>query len=235
MEYADLRAIGLRHPVAIVPNGIDVPKPFNGSHVSEPPASRGDARPYRLLYLGRLHPIKGIELLLEAWNGLQVRHPRWELVVAGGGASAYVASLRKLAKSLRLERLHFFGPVFGERKSQLYHASDIFVLPTKSENFGMAVAEALGHGLPVITTRRAPWTGLVDHRCGWWVERTHEDLSAAMEDGMQLADAVRMEMGHRGRQWMLEEFDWDVIGSRMEAVYRWLRFGGEPPPWVKID
>jgi glycosyltransferase involved in cell wall biosynthesis len=229
MEYEDIRVLRQRHPVAIIPNGVDVP-----AFVDEAVEKSGN--PFaRMLYLGRLHPIKGIELLFDAWRELQSQHPHWELVVAGKGEAAYVKSLRDLAKSLKLERVSFPGPIFGVDKAKMYRLSDVFVLPTKTENFGMAVAEALAHALPVITTRRAPWPGLIDHRCGWWVERSHQEMVDALDRAMGIDQQERNEMGRRGRQWMLEEFDWRSIAKRMKAVYSWLRHGGETPPWVVLD
>lgn len=229
MEFEDIRRLSLRQPVAIIPNGIDVPR-----HLELRPES--DRRPRtQLLYLGRLHPIKGIELLLEAWRELQGEHATWELVVAGGGEQGYERRLRELASSLGLERVDFPGPAFGEHKDRLYRSSDLFVLPTKSENFGMAVAEALAQGLPVITTRRAPWSGLLDHRCGWWVERSRRDLVDALDQAMRLPSGELGEMGIRGRRWMIEEFDWNAVARHMKAVYRWLCSGGEIPSCVVVS
>ena len=97
MEYADIRQFGLRHPVAVIPNGIDIPE-LPAESATHPGASG----PRRLLFLGRLHPIKGIELLLEAWQALQESHPDWELIIAGKGDEAYVASLQALSARLKL-------------------------------------------------------------------------------------------------------------------------------------
>lgn len=229
MEYEDIRRIRIRQPVAIIPNGIDVPEPI------EAPTEKSEETCSRMLFLGRLHPIKGIEMLLDAWRELQDRHPRWELVVAGGGEVSYVQGLHAMAGRLGLARVAFPGPVFGPDKERLYRASDLFVLPTKTENFGMAVAEALAQGLPVVTTRRAPWPGLVDHRCGWWIERTLRDLVEALDRAMSLEAGELELMGLRGRQWMIAEYDWRSIARNMNAVYQWLCRGGETPSCVMID
>ncbi len=229
MEYEDFRRIGLRTPVAIIPNGIDVPA------LADRAKAANRNRMSRLLFLGRLHPIKGIELLLEAWRDLQSRHREWELIVAGTGELAYVKSLHELAQSLRLERLNFAGPVFGTEKEQLYRSSDLFVLPTRTENFGMAVAEALAQALPVVTTRGAPWAGLVINECGWWIERSLPELVAALNLAMGLERPILESMGRRGRRWMVTEFDWTSIARQTKGVYQWMRAGGETPPWVMLD
>lgn len=230
MEYADIRQYGLRHPVAVIPNGIDIPVSSGMPVESESPD-----RPRRLLFLGRLHPIKGIELLLEAWAALQRKHPQWELVIAGKGEPSYVQSLHALAKRLKLDRATFPGPVYGKEKSRVYFSSDVFVLPTKTENFGMAIAEAQAHAVPVVTTRGAPWPQLIDHASGWWVEQTVDEISAAMDAAMQMDQVSLKAMGQRGRQWMQNDYDWASIARHMAAVYAWLRTGGEPPVWVHMD
>lgn len=229
MECEDIREMRITQPVAIIPNGIDVPARFDHEH-------RGAARPcMRLLFLGRLHPIKGIEMLLEAWRALQDRHTEWELVVAGGGEPSYTRDLQEMARRLGLLRTRFIGPVFGKEKERLYGQSELFVLPTQTENFGMAIAEALARNLPVITTRRAPWPGLVDKRCGWWIERSQRELVEALDGAMSLQREAREAMGARGRQWMMAEFDWRSVARNMHATYRWLLHGGETPPCVKVN
>ena len=229
MEYEDIRRIRIPQPVAIIPNGIDVPE------IVEERAEESQRTFARMLFLGRLHPIKGVEMLLEAWRELQDRHPHWELVVAGGGEHAYVQGLQAMTVRLGLRRVSFPGPVFGPDKARLYRASDLFVLPTKTENFGMAVAEALAQGLPVVTTRRAPWPGLVDNRCGWWIERSLRDLVEALDKAMSLEAGELKQMGLRGRQWMIAEYDWRSIARNMKAVYQWLCRGGEAPSCVMVE
>lgn len=230
MEYADIRELGLRHPVAVIPNGIDIPlMALNQSRYE-----RG-SRIRRVLFLGRLHPIKGIELLLEAWATLQHQHPDWELVVAGKGEGAYVQSLRDMATRLKLQRIDFPGPVYGQEKSRLYFSSDLFVLPTKTENFGMAIAEAQAHAIPVVTTRGAPWSGLVAHGSGWWVERTQDDIGAALDSALRMDARTLQEMGLRGREWMKDDYDWATIVRKMIATYTWLRIGGARPSCIHFD
>lgn len=229
MEYEDIRQIHVRQPVAIIPNGIDVPE-FNGNERVAP----GGAG-VRMLFLGRLHPIKGIEMLLKAWQELQDRYPQGELVIAGGGEKSYVQSLHEQAGKLGLARVSFPGPVFGAEKERQYRTSNLFVLPTKTENFGMAVAEALARGLPVVTTRRAPWPGIEERGCGWWIERTEPELVKALDHALQLGPIELDRMGRRGRQWMIEEFDWRAIARQMKAAYHWARQGGDPPTCVMVD
>ena len=227
MELSDIRAAGLRQPVILLPNGIDVP-PLD-SHDALPSGKR------RLLFLGRIHPIKGIELLLEAWQALQVRHADWELVIAGKGDPDYVRGLQEMASGLRLSRVHFQGAIYGDEKHNLFRSAELFVLPTHTENFGMAVAEALARGIPVITTRGTPWAGLESTRSGWWIERHLDTMAASLDAAMQASQSRLAEMGASGRQWMVRDFGWPSIAEAMTQGYRWLLSGGLKPECVHLD
>ena len=99
----------------------------------------------------------------------------------------------------------------------------------------MAIAEAQAHGLPVITTKGAPWSGLAVHQSGWWVERTHTDILQALGEAMKLDPATLASMGRRGRQWMVSDFDWASVAGQMAAAYRWLLDGGAPPDCVRVE
>src|SRR5205823_13157989 len=121
-EYKDIRRLGFKQPVCILPNGVDVP-PFD----KKPEVGRR-----RLLFLGRIHQVKGLDLLLRAWKSVEQGFPNWELHVAGPGKDSYLATMRVLAAQLRLEHVVFLGPLFGEEKLRAYRAASLFVLPTHS-------------------------------------------------------------------------------------------------------
>ena len=171
-----------------------------------------------MLFLGRLHPIKGIECLLRACGNLAASvDPRWRLSIAGGGDPAYVAQIRQQISSLGLqERVSMIGPVTGEGKQKLFEDSDLVIVPSHSESFGLVVAEALAHGVPVIASKGTPWSGLERKECGLWVDNDPEALANAIRkiSAMPLRD-----MGLRGRDWMQKEFNWDSIAKRMLDLY----------------
>lgn len=227
MEVQDIRSMGLRHPVILLPNGIDVPERDS--------VVRNEDAPRRLLFLGRIHPIKGLELLLEAWSTLESAHPMWELMIAGKGDPGYVGALRARASSLRLARCHFHGPIYAEAKDAMFHSSELFVLPTHTENFGMAIAEALARAVPVLTTKGAPWAGLESTRSGWWIDRTLDSLVESLGAAMHKSPQELSGMGHNGYKWMKRDFEWPVIASSMAEVYSWLRDGGPVPACVQLD
>ncbi|MDE0220312.1 MAG: glycosyltransferase [Spirochaetaceae bacterium] len=212
-EYRDIRSIGLGNPVAIIPNGIDVPR-------LPPTAATQETR--TLLFLSRIHPHKGLDRLLTCWQRLQDRHPHWQLVVAGKGDSGYEKKIKAMANGLRLRRVRFVGPVYGSAKSRLYTQSQLFALPTDSENFGMVVAEALAHSCPCVVTTGAPWEGLETEGCGWWVERDVCALADALHTAMSRSEDTLRRMGRIGRDWMIREYGWDAIGRQLDTAYRWL-------------
>jgi len=226
-EYYDIRALGFQSPIMIVPNGIDIPEIPKIDTANEI-----DSR--TLLFLSRIHSTKGIDRLLQAWTSLHKRHPQWRLVVAGFGAANHVKDVTALASSLRLERVLFPGPLYGEAKKQAYFGADLFVLPTHSENFGMVVAEALAHSTPAVVSRGAPWSGLETEGCGWWIEHDVPTLIAALDCAMSMPASQLAEMGRKGRAWMERDFGWESIARRMEAGYRWIIEGGAPPAWVRV-
>ncbi|MGH8433922.1 MAG: glycosyltransferase [Pseudomonas sp.] len=229
VEYQEIRTQGFTAPVAVVPNGIDLPDLL-------PQQGHMDGSGMRtLLFLSRIHPTKGLDRLLQAWAQLQDRYPGWRLVIAGRGEAAHVQEVKALANKLGVQRVEFPGPLYGEAKAQAYWSADLFVLPTHSENFGMVVAEALAHGCPVVVSKGAPWPGLQTDASGWWVANDIETLAATLDTAMQLPADELVAMGLRGRAWMARDYGWTAIGQKMDAAYRWLLSGGECPAWVKVD
>src|SRR5262249_15143302 len=126
----------------------------------------------------------------------------------------------------------FVGKVAEDQKWALYEKADLFVMPSKSENFGIAIAEAMACGVPVITTRGTPWEELVTHRCGWWIEPNPVALADALRHALSLSDAERHEMGRRGRQLIESKYTWPRVAGEMKSVYEWVLGLGPKPNCV---
>lgn len=224
-ELEGIRKVGLVQPVAIVPNGVDI----------EPCAERDVTKVEKtILFLSRIHPIKGLLDLVEAWG--QVRVPGWRIVIAGGDEDGYRAKVETLIAERGLQAdFEFLGFVSGQRKQECFDSADIFVLPTYSENFGIAVAEALANELPVITTTGAPWQDLVTHQCGWWVSPGIRGVASALSEAINMSpDDLRM-MGQRGRKLVVEKYSWDTIGISALAVSSWLLDRSIPKPIEVVE
>lgn len=231
VERQEIRAQGFTAPVVVLSNGIDLP-------IMPPAKSIASEDQRTLLYLSRIHPIKGLDRLLQAWKLLQTSHPRWRLQIVGTGEPAHVLAVQRIADKLGVQRVLFSGPLYAAAKSQAYFASDLFVLPTHSENFGMVVAEALAHGCPAIVSRGAPWSAMEKMQCGWWIENDVQTLISTLDIAMRLSRQQLTEMGLRGRAWMERDFGWTAIGKQMSEAYRWILAGKIPttrPSYVFVD
>ena len=172
-----------------------------------------------VLFLSRIHEKKGIPVLLEAWD--QLRPQGWNLEIYGSGDPAYISGLKKQIQKMSLSQtVQILGHVSGQDKWDVYDRSSIFVLPSHSENFGLVVAEAFVSGLPVITTTGTPWSELDEVGCGWCIELGSENLSRALSQAIAMSAEELDAMGDRGRNYMTQNFSWDVIASGLVADYR---------------
>lgn len=224
-EYQDIRRLGFSQPIFILPNGIDLPPLFK---------PRGSG-PRQLLFLGRIHPTKGVTTLLQAWKAIQHRFRDWELRIVGPNDNGHLADVRSLVRKLKIERIVISGPLYGADKVNAYRAADLFVLPTRSENFAMTVAEALAAGTPVVVTVAAPWSRLPLKRAGWSIELGVDPLVGCLEEALSLSSNHLAQMGLLGRRWMAEEFAWTKIGQQCAVTYQWLLEGGKAPAWVRMN
>ena len=225
-EYQEIRQAGVTAPVAIVPNGVEVYTKRENSR---------KANKKRVVSVGRIHPKKGLDRLVDAWRMVHSRFPGWELVIAGPDENGFKDALEAQARRVGAERVVFRGPVFGDEKVNLVATAELFVLPTRSDNFALTVAESLAMGTPVISTTAAPWEGLETHGCGWWVEQDVGSIASAMVKAMSLSTAERKEMGERGRAWMDSSYSWRSIADKYDKLYRWLKGLGKMPDFVVID
>ncbi len=226
LEAREFRAAGLEVPIAVVPNGVDLPA------LGE--LDPGETRPRRVLFLSRIHPKKGLSDLIEAWG--TARPAGWELLIAGPDEGGHRGEIEARARALGPDAsVRFHGPVPDAGKWDLYRTADVFVLPSRSENFGMVVAEALACGVPAIATRAAPWEALDERSCGWWTDAGVEPLARALTEATGLGDDERRAMGARGRRLVEERFGWPAVARRMLAVYRWLGGETDAPDWVRRD
>jgi glycosyltransferase involved in cell wall biosynthesis len=217
-EVEDIRKLGYRQPIAMIPNGIDIPSYFYKKISKEK----------TLLYLGRIHPKKGIDNLLRAWSTVGRERPDWHLRIVGGDGNApnsgsgYSQFLKQLVEKEAIPRVVFDGPLHGDAKQRAYNESNLYILPTHSENFGVSVAEALAAGTPAIVTEGAPWGDLDGKNAGRWITNSTESIAKTLLEIMALPHETLVEMGLAGRRWMETEFAWGGIAEKMSHFYSWL-------------
>jgi glycosyltransferase involved in cell wall biosynthesis len=193
---------------ATIPNGVELPDEVRRT---------GSPASLRLTYLGRLHPIKGIESLLDACKLIQSDSEPWQLRIAGSGAADYLNALRSKVHQLQLQdRVEFVGEVSGDVKEELFANSDVLIAPSFVENFGMVIAEALAREVPVIAGKGTPWQDVQKYGCGLWVGNDPESLANGIR---KIRKMPLREMGQRGRCWMRREFSWESVSRKMLEVY----------------
>lgn len=225
-EYNDIRSNGFANPIAIIPNGIDLPQIKFKKSIKKRKS---------LLFLGRLHPTKCVDRLLHVWKSLQNVHTDWDLVIVGKGDKNYEKELINLKGTLNLKRVKFAGALYGKDKSDAFFSADLFILPSHSENFGIAVAEALAHGCPAVVSTGAPWSSLEKKESGWSSDNDIESLTKTLNLSMNQSQDTLIKMGLNGRNWMEDEYNWELVGLKMSKSYHWLIEGGKRPDWIKLS
>ncbi len=235
-EVQSIRRLNFCQPVALIPNGVKLPELNNlpAREVLSKQFPRLVDKKW-LLFLSRIHPKKGINNLILVWKKLATQFPDWHLVIAGPDLIGYQSKLEKLIADLELQpQVTFTGMLSGSQKAAAMGHADLFVLPTHSENFGIAIAESLAYQVPVITTQGTPWQDLASYQCGWWIENCEQALLDALVDGMEMSDSRRLAMGCHGRNLVETKYSWNVIAQSMARVYSWILYGGTTPNCIQL-
>jgi len=213
LEAEEVRRLGFRQPIEVIPNGITLP-------ASLPERQVRSGR--RALFLSRIHPKKGLVNLVRAWKQANVSR-EWKLMIAGPDESGHQAEVEAEVRSLGLtDQVEFPGAISDDQKWQYYVDSDLFILPSFSENFGIVIAEAMAAGLPVITTTGTPWSVLKEQALGWWVEPTADALAFALSDACSAPPEALAERGHRAKDYAISHFSWADVAVRLQGFYEQL-------------
>jgi glycosyltransferase involved in cell wall biosynthesis len=227
-EAENIRKLGLNNPIAIIPNGIDLSE-------FQLPKKEEQLKKKNVLFFSRIHPKKGIELLVEAWQMLDKSlRQDWTVEITGNGSKNYIRNLQKLIVQSGLsDEIKITGPRYGVSKYNAFSQADLFVLPTYSENFGVVVIEALASGLPVITTKGTPWQELPARGAGWWIDAGVEPLKEALSEALSVSTEERKRMGQNGRKLTEENYSIGSVTIKMIQLYNWILNGGQSPEFVK--
>jgi glycosyltransferase involved in cell wall biosynthesis len=221
-------------PIVVAPNGVDLPdlsrSPGRGMLEEKFPQLKHRRW---VVFMSRLHPKKGIDVLLRAWarqkvgraagrvqQGAGEARDRPILILAGGDLIGYRQDVERMVKEMNLETaVVITGEVKGEMKECLLGNADIFVLPSYSENFGIVVAEAMAWGLPVITSKGTPWKEVADLGAGWWVAAEERELTDALENALAKAGEELRKMGRAGRGLVETCYSWDSAAATLCSAY----------------
>ncbi len=231
-EVGDYRRIGLKNPIAVVPNGVEIPSSVNRDLFLD--AYPGLAAKRIVLFLGRLHHKKGLDNLINAWLPTVKKHDGAHLVIAGPDFENTRAKLETLIEKADIrEHVTFTGMLAGAHKWSALAAAQAFILPSYSEGFSMAVLEALGMRVPVIVTKNCNIPQVAQQGCGWVIEPNQGSIEHALNEFFRLPHAEASAMGARGKRMIDRHYQWAVIGAQMAEVYTWM-LGGNKPSSVEL-
>lgn len=217
LEEREIRALGVTGRIAVIPNGIDTAGEFSEGSIrfardTAPSGTR------TVLFLSRLHLKKGIDILQDAWEQLPAHLPTG-LVIAGGGDRDLVERVSRWTRRQLGPPARYVGAVQGQERMRLLASSWVLVLPSLSENYGMAVAEALACGTPAITTPNTPWAGLNSRGCGWTVPAEPPDVAAALLAAITMSQDAREQMASIARAFIEQDHSLEAVALRMTQLY----------------
>ena len=213
VEGEELEALLPEQRVFVVPNAIAPPVAVKVTRV-----------PDRVVFLGRLHPIKGLDRLVDAMSLVTERLPRAELVIAGrDDAGLWPTLVERMSRARPRPKVSYVGVVTGEAKSRLLASAAVLALTSYSESFGLVVAEALAHGTPVVTSHECPWKTVARAGAGAWVPGDRHHIAEAILDILETADDGTA----RGRNALAlaRSYRPEVVGSAMARVYEQILSG----------
>jgi len=226
-EAKHIREFGYKGPIAVIGNVVEIPEY----------AKLADHKPTGkkiIGYLGRLHPRKHVEYIIEAISKLPNEIKGNILFqIMGKGVDEYEQFLKSQVKKFHLEKaVEFIGFVDGEEKyKRLQNLSALFV-PSDFENFGMIIPEALISGTPVMASLGTPWKSLNETQCGWWVDATIDNISEIIKEVVNMTEKEIVSMGTKGRKMIIDNFSSNIIATKMLQLYSWIINGGEKPEFV---
>ncbi|MCM1139283.1 MAG: glycosyltransferase [Muribaculum sp.] len=215
MKY--LREYGITSPIAVVPNVILIP-----DYISE--IKKHSRVKYRNFgFLGRLHPIKNIDRIIEAWAKSNAANSSEAMLhIYGSGDSEYEAFLKQLSHNLNITNVVFEGWTAGRKKIEALADMSVLLSPSKQENFGMSIAESLLVKTPVLASTNTPWQELETYQCGWWHSDSVKSIVETINQILDMDDDTLLEMGERGQRLIIDNYSPFVVGNMMTQVYNWV-------------
>ena len=232
-ERDSIAKYGLSNPVAVIPNGMDV------AHVSvSAMAQKPDGKV--LTYIGRIHPKKGLQNLIEAVAVIRDANPvlleDWKIKIAGWDQLGHQSYLEELARNFGVaDFVQFIGPVFGEEKHRLLSDSDAFILPSYSEGLPMSILEAWSYRLPVLMTDFCNLPEGFEAGAALRIMPDAKDIAKVLSVFLQFDEAATQKIGERGYSLVMGKFTWPCIAQKTIEMYKWILGKGEKPEFVYTE
>lgn len=230
-EYESVRAYGLKNPVAIIPNGIDLPEEnvFHGSKEKK-----------ILLFIGRIHPKKGLSEMLDGLSLVKQQRPElfnnWMVRIAGWDQQGHIEYLKSKSFDLGLnDFVSFIGPVLGEEKKAELKKADAFILPSFSEGLPMSVLEAWSYRLPVLMTPQCNLPNGFQSNAAIQITTEPQNIADGLIQLFEMKEESRETIGENGYNLVLREYTWNSIAEKTKKLYRWLLGDGGKPDFVRLD
>ncbi len=231
-EAEQYRQFGATCPIAVIPNAVDLPEDAHADlFLHRFPELRGKRL---VLFLSRLHPKKGLDLLIEAWARVAGQHPGASLVIAGPDAEGMQAKLVSLAMARGVDaQVCFTGMLAGAMKWSALDAAECYVLPSYSEGLSMALLEAMGVGVPVIATHACNMPEITAAHVGWEIDANADALTAALQTLLDRPADENWAMGRNGAQLIASRYTPEQVTRQMAELYDFL-LGGPPPATTRL-
>ena len=222
-EVECIRELGINTPIALIPNGITMTP-----RIEEKP-NDGICR---FGFVGRIDRVKNIDILLEAWNNLGIKTKNCELSIIGGGYDdKYIIELTKFIKENKLN-VRFTGMLSKQNTLIEMSKLDYLILPSRSENFGMVIPEALSMGIPCIATKGTPWEELNTHNCGWWIDGDKRSIADAIQCAITTTDEDYKLMGNNGINLVENKYAIEKTAEMVHKLYKYTINGGKQPQFI---
>lgn len=219
-EEAQIRAYGIKAPAIVLPNGVALPPKRSVEEIEELVSEFPKRRSHRAIFLSRIHKKKGLDLLIQAWAGLPKEITSdWELLLFGPDEGGFAGEVSQWIEESDLgDSVRLMGGVTGQPKEAAFRSADLFVLPSYSEGFPMAVLEAASYGLPVVQTNECNFPELSATGGAWECVPKIADLKGVLREALACNESERIQRGEAGRRLVAESYEWTSIAKRLHEA-----------------
>jgi len=228
-EADSFRAYGLKNPICVIPNGATLRTDVAGRQTPQGKS---------ILYLGRVHPLKGLRSLIKAWDAVRddAAAAGWRLTIAGWDQNHHREELERLADQLHIRSsIDFLGPQFDTDKDRCLASASAFILPSESEGLPVSILEAWSWSLPVLMTRECNLSEGAEAGAAIMMDPDTNSIAAALRQFFSMTDPERAAMGRNGRRLVEERYQWQRIAGAMTGVYDWILGRGPRPDCIQVQ